>query len=197
MDAVAVVVDNGEELLEQSLRSLRKQTVRPYIIVASGPNTDFRTAERYADEVLEPEDGIGKARVKAILSSDQEYIFSCDSDTVYAPNYVEEGIKALKIFDIVKAGCINPYDDHDLIAVAEAWVASFAYPYEFALAFRRGKFFELGLDRQKYEGRLDIGHFIPLFTFIPSIPTMVCWTRLPTLYVEREVADKLIFRGVK
>jgi len=166
---------------------LLNQTVRPYVIVASGPNTDFKTAEQYADEVLEPEDGIGKARVNAILSSDQQYVFSCDSDTVYAPSYVEEGVKALQTFGIVKAGCINPYDDHDLFGVVESWVASLIWPYEFALAFRREKFFELGLCKQNYEGRLDIGHFIPSFTFIPPVSTMVCWTRLPTFYVKTNI----------
>jgi len=193
--AVAVVVDNGEELLEQSINSLLDQTVRPYIIIASGPKTDFELAESLADEVMEPVEGMGKARVQAILASYQDYIFSCDSDTIYAPNYVEEGLKFLSspftLTGFVKAGCINPLPDTiDVYMIAEAWHASIIWPYEFSLAFKRQAFLDFGLHNREYWGRIDISHYVNFP--IPSNPFMICWTRLPTWYVEREVRDKFI-----
>lgn len=195
----AVVVDNGEELFEQSLNSLIDQTLRPYIIVASGPKTDMELAESLADEVMEPVEGMGRARVNAILASYQDYVFSCDSDTIYAPSYVEEGVRFLNTapFGFVKAGCINPLSDiPDIYAIAEAWVSSLIWPYEFSLAFKRQAFLDLNLHRKRYDGRLDIGHYIPL-SMVPSNLFMMCWTRLPTWFVEREVKNKFIFGEVK
>ena len=88
-----VVVDNGEKLLERCLQSLRQQTVPVKIIVASGPKTDVALAEKYADKVMNPVTGIGRARVQAILEASTPYVVSADSDSVpdYSPIIIKDG----------------------------------------------------------------------------------------------------------
>jgi len=182
MKVACVVADNGEVNLERCLASLRSQSVRPYVIVASGPKTDVEVAVRYADRVMEPVEGIGRARVKAIVEADAEYIISCDSDTVYAPGYVEYALQSLQLFPFVKAGTILPLDTDDVaLAYAES-LFSPLIPYEFALAFRRKAFLEAELDKEDYSSvRSDIGMgIVKRMIFVFNDPRMVCYTRLPT-----------------
>jgi len=58
-NVTAIVCDNGEPSLKQCLLSLRGQTLKPEIVVASGPKTNLEVAEKYADRVLKPVVGIG------------------------------------------------------------------------------------------------------------------------------------------
>jgi glycosyltransferase involved in cell wall biosynthesis len=182
---VAVVVDDGEPTLERCLLSLRNQT-HPLseVVVASGLKTDLNVARRLADRVLNPVEGIGKARVQAILSCNAEYIISCDSDSVYDPNYVKYAVEDLQRgARAVKAGVILPLEWKNPLAVLES-IFTFLPPYEYAIAFRKSEALKAGLlEEAGKEGdnpRWDIGWFIA--NRLNALPDfrMLCYTRLPT-----------------
>lgn len=179
----AVVVDNGEEILERCLQSLRQMTVPVEIIVASGPKTDIALAEKYADLVLNPVAGIGRARVQAILAASTPYILSCDSDTVYDSKYSEVASQDLKTLSAVRAGSILPLEG-SIMAWVET-VTQLAFAYEFSLAFRRQAFLDAGIHELDYSHpKNDIGREV-LVRLLPFIdPRMVCWTRFPTYHAE-------------
>ena len=179
----AIVCDNGEEMLDRCLQSLKKQSVPVKIIVASGPKTDLAVAERYVDLVMEPVVGIGRARVKAILEAETLNILSCDSDTVYDSKYAEVACQDLKTLNAVKAGSILPLEGSPL-----AWVETaiqLAFAYEFSLAFRRQAFLDAGIHEIDYsKPKNDIGREV-LMRLLPfPDPRMVCWTRFPTYHAE-------------
>jgi len=202
MSATAVVVDNGEPLLERSLLSLHDQTVKPYIIVASGPKTDLELARSLADEVLPPQSGIGRARVRGILKANSEYVLSCDSDTFYSPTYVEEAVNYLSTFgefgfNFVKAGSIHPHEENVLGRIET--LAVMLYPYEFCLAFRKPAFIELGIHECDYSNpRIDIGHYLVTRTITTVNPRMECYTRLPTKFVSdlAEYAPSIVLSSI-
>jgi glycosyltransferase involved in cell wall biosynthesis len=181
-EAVAVIVDNGEINLPKCIESLRRQTIPVRIVIASGPNTDLEVASRLADKVYPPIQGIGKARVNAIVCEDAEYIISCDSDTCYEKHYIEYALEDLKSgFKAVKAGVILPLEWNGLGIVESAF--SLAIPYEFALAFRKSEALKAGLieEAKKWNNnRMDVGWF--MLTKLSPIPDvrMVCYTRFPT-----------------
>lgn len=179
----AVVVDNGEILLEHCLQSLRRQTVPVEIIVAPGPKTDLAIAEKYADRVMPPVAGIGKARVQAILEALTPYILSCDSDTVYDQRYAEYALLDLKTFNAVKAGSIRPLEGSPLAWIEVATQSAFAY--EFSLTFRKKAFLDAGIHKLEYgHPKNDIGRAV-LSRLLPfPDPRMICYTRMPTYHAE-------------
>jgi len=180
----AVLCDNGESNLERCLLSLRGQTLKPEVVVASGPKTNVEVAEKYADRVLEPVEGIGRARVQAILSTNSPYIISADSDCVYDKRYVEFAVEDLEAgMRAVKAGTILPLEWKEPLTLAET-AFSLIPPYEFALAFRREDFLKAGIveeaERYGANPRWDIGGVV--VTRLNAWPDfrLVCWTRMPT-----------------
>ena len=189
--AVAVVVDNGEPLLEECVDSLRNQTVPVRIVIAAGPRTDMELARSVADEVVGPIEGIGRARVEAILRAREEYVLSCDSDTVYHPSYAEEALKALRLFPAVKAGTVLPRPGEETwLGLIEGLVVTKLACYEFSLAFRRSAFIDAGIHLERYgHPRADIGLYVCRRLLPVPVPSMVCWTRLPTHYTRRTVTD--------
>ena len=114
----AIVVDNGDALLKESLRSLRNQVDE--IIVAPGPKTDLGLANDLADRLMNPVRGIGLARVRAIQEAKGDRVLSCDSDTVYHDGYSECAEQDLGIFRAVKAGRAYPYEWDPISAVESA-----------------------------------------------------------------------------
>ncbi|MCR6691542.1 MAG: glycosyltransferase family 2 protein [archaeon YNP-LCB-003-016] len=182
-EVAAVIVDNGEPNLPKCIESLRRQTIPVRIVVASGPKTDMQLASRLADKVYPPIQGIGRARVNAIICEDAEYIISCDSDTIYNEHYVEYALEDLKSgFKAVKAGVILPLEWNNGLGILES-ACSLAIPYEFALAFRRSEALKAGLveeARKWSDNRMDVGWFIlTRLNPIPD-PRMICYTRFPT-----------------
>jgi glycosyltransferase involved in cell wall biosynthesis len=193
----AVVTDNGEPALEKCIASLRNQkTVPVRIVIASGPKTNLELAHRLADKVYPPLEGIGKARVNAILGEDDEVILSCDADTRYAENYAELAAQDLKILGFVKAGMILPAEPPSDVGLSllEQVVSPFA-PYEYAIAMRRKAFLDTGVHLMDYDScpRSDIGIGLIRRTVLLPDPRMVCYTRLPTksAYVTREYLPAL------
>jgi len=178
-EVTAVVVDNGEPLIEKSLLSLRNQTVPVEIVLAPGPKTDMRIAKKYADVILEPSDKIGEARVKAVKAAETEYIVSCDTDTIYDSRYCEYALEDLQRHKAVKAGTILPHEWPPL-ATIEA-MGHLLVPYEFALAFRKSDFLEARIDKEDYSNsRADIGWYVLWRLFPRTDFRMKCWTRFPT-----------------
>jgi glycosyltransferase involved in cell wall biosynthesis len=182
-----IVVDNGDPHLLNTVQSLLRQTRRcDEIVVAPGPKTGAEVLEqlkRLGAKVLDPVEGIGKARVKAILSTDADIIVSCDSDTLYHERYVEEAVKTLvKGYKAVKAGAVEPHK-WSLGALLELPLATLL-PYEFGLAFWRTEFLKTSAVRvaQETSNRLwDIGPIVAReMQPIAVNPRMRLRTRLPT-----------------
>jgi glycosyltransferase involved in cell wall biosynthesis len=197
MSVVAVVVDNGEPTFEKCISSLRSQTVPVRVVVAAGPKTDLALAEKLADRVYPPIEGIGRARVNAILREEAEYILSCDGDSVYESHYAEYAIQDLRGgAKAVKAGVILPLNWSPLAVLESA--LSLLPPYEFALAFRRSEFLKLGVVEEAErtsDPRWDIGWRV--VTGLGALPDfrMVVWSKLPTYganHVAQNYAPSLI-----
>jgi glycosyltransferase involved in cell wall biosynthesis len=182
VQASAIVCDNGEPNLVKCLQSLRAQTIPLTLIVASGPKTDGALARKYADKVMKPVKGIGRARVQAILEASTPYILSCDSDTIYAEDYAQFALEDLKLFNAVQASAIRPLENNILHWV-EAVGASYSpiFGFEFALAFRRQAFLDAEIQTIDCEDpRNDIGYAVKFRLFPLPDPRMVCWSRFPT-----------------
>jgi len=198
----AVVVDNGEPLLEKSIESLRDQTERVNkIIVVGGDKTDYELARAIADEVYGPiTKSIGDARVCGILKAEDEIILSCDSDTIYPPEYAEICVTELREHEFVKASRAEPvdgYSDNPLrnaLIMLEQQFYPFVY-YEHSLAFRKSAFLSYGLHEFEFQCKYqDIGYPLMLTKLVPVIPIedLMCYTRLPT----RWWTDVLYAQGV-
>jgi hypothetical protein len=127
--------------------------------------------------------GIGRARVNAILSEDDEIILSCDADSIYDKNYAEFAVQDLKILGFVKAGTILPAEPPKDIGLTllEQIISPFA-PYEYAIAMRRSAFIDSGVHLLDYDScpRSDIGLGLSRRTILFPDPRIVVWTRLPT-----------------
>jgi len=177
-----VLVDNGEKTLKQTIASLRSQTLKPSeIIVAAGPRTSLDLAKKYADKVLEPTEGIGKARVEGVLAANGEYIISADSDTLYNRRYVQFAVQDLDAgAKAVRAGVILPLEfNHPLILLETA--LSLIPNYEFALAFRKEAFIEAGIHKEDYSNpRMDIGGHVARRLGVTPDFRIICYTRMPT-----------------
>jgi glycosyltransferase involved in cell wall biosynthesis len=177
----ALVVDNGEPTLVKCIYSLRSQTIPVRIVIAAGPKTDLKLAERLADKVYPPISGIGKARVNAILNEEGEFFLSCDADSVYETHYAEYALQDLKAgAKAVKAGVILPLEWNNPLVLIET-ALSLIPPYEYALAFRKSAFLEAGIHFEDYTGlRADIGGaVVKRLNAWPDV-RMVCWSRIPT-----------------
>jgi glycosyltransferase involved in cell wall biosynthesis len=182
--ASAVVVDDGEPNLERCISSLRNQSFPlDEIILASGPKTDLDAAKKLADHILEPIEGIGKARVQAILEAESDYILSCDGDTVYDVRYAEFALEDLWAgAKAVRAGVILPLSWENLLSFLET-AFQLIPPYEYALAFRKSAFLNTKIHLEDYSNpRTDIGiYVITRLGWLPDF-RMMCWTRLPTYW---------------
>jgi hypothetical protein len=156
------------------------------IVVAPGPRSnpsDLDALRRIGARVLGPVDGIGRARVRAILSTSADIIISCDSDSAYDERYVEEAVKSLEMgYRAVKAGHIEP-TEWNVWAVLELPLATLL-PYEFGLAFWRREFLKTRAPAvaESTSSRLwDIGPIVALEMGPVLInPRMRVRTRLPT-----------------
>lgn len=196
-DITAVLTDNGEPLLEKCLDSLWNQTVRPEIIVCAGPKTDMELANKYADEVIEPVDGIGKARIKGILEASGDYIISCDADSIYDKHYCEYAIQDLQMgLNYIRAGTILPHELKETSTIGEM-ILTQIIPYEFSLAFNKNDFIKRGLHKKDYsKPRVDISTYLytEKILVFPDY-RMVVWTRLPTYgarFIEKNYLTSIV-----
>ncbi len=176
----AVCVDNGEPNLENCVKSLRNQTIKVNVVIAAGPGTNMKLAESIADVVIGPIDGIGKARLTAIKAIDDEYVLSCDSDSIYESHYAEVAVEDLRRFKAVKATSVYPINNNPLGLIESNLIL--LINYEYALAFRRSELLKVTSSMPFLiinHRRWDIGLLVGLLNPILE-PRMIVWTRLPT-----------------
>lgn len=178
----AVVVNYNEPTLERCLQSLSQQTVplKEIIIADGGSSKEQLEIAQQHGKVIGPIQGIGKARVQAILEAENEYILSCDSDSIYDPSYVEYALENLHEANAVRAGTILPLEWNEWLGLVET-TFSLLPPYEFSYAFRRSAFLAAKLHHEDYSHpRADIGWHLA-WRLLPRLdPRMKVWTRFPT-----------------
>ena len=154
MEAGIVLLDNGHPNLEKSLESLINQTVRVPITFVGGPKTNYEVAESLLsdkDKIIRNVKGIWNARVIGICKTNAKNIISCDSDTVYFPDYVENAIKALNKYYWIKAGTLilKKKADNVIDRVRQIFEVNFMslsfnpLVHDHTLAFRRESFLKL------------------------------------------------------
>lgn len=198
-EVTAVVVDNGEDLLEDCIWTLRDQTVPPEIILVGGDKTDYALARSSCDKVYGPISGIGEARTYGILAA-KEFIISCDSDTLYPSNYVETAYKLLQEYEYVMATRAEPIEwPDDSIKRVRIFIEQMWYPfmpYDHGLAYRKSAVIR-DLGDQKFIGFWDDveRHIVLSGVLIYPSDEMCVYTRLPSLYLERAVPDLISGHG--
>ena len=107
---VVVVARNEEKRIEACLKSLRNQTVRPFIVVVDDGSRDATriVASRYADSLVDlrghSESWVGLPQLATVFNSGFAvlkkkgvgYFLISGADSVYPVNYVEEVIKRME-----------------------------------------------------------------------------------------------------
>ncbi len=107
---VVVVARNEEKRIEASLKSLRNQTLRLFIVVVDDGSRDATStvASRYADSVVKlrghRESWVGLPKLATVFNSGfdvlrkkgADYVLISGADSVFPVNYVEEIIKRMK-----------------------------------------------------------------------------------------------------
>lgn len=104
---VVVPVLNEEARLEGTLRSLRAQTVTDFeLLVVDNGSTDGsrEIAARFADRVVcEEEPGPDVARHRGFMEAHTEYLASADADSLYPPDWLAHGLRAVAQLGVVAA----------------------------------------------------------------------------------------------
>ncbi len=199
MKISAVLIDNGSELLEKSLNSLVNQTMRPQIVFVGGEKTNYEIVYSMLDKndkIIKNIKGIFKARLTGILKSDSSNIVSCDSDTIYFPDYVENAYNALKNNYWVKAGTVYVIKEDSLSnnirKYLEKFIATSSFLpiyYEHLLAHKKESYFKL-LNLSSYKiikllqgDRFDTASLLT-FNLVPvkKVKSMKAYVNFPTFY---------------
>jgi glycosyltransferase involved in cell wall biosynthesis len=188
-----VLVDNGEQLLERSVASIRSQTARPHeVIIAPGPRTDLDLARRLADTVLEPCDSIGYARYLGLLRASGDVVMLADSDTIYGENYLRYALEDIsRGYQLAKAGTVYPVEPSDPLWFFEHMLFAIGGAWEFGWVVVREELLRLltpELVERLRNPRADLGHIAywnPLASLDLRLRStvdhrMVLWTRMPT-----------------
>jgi glycosyltransferase involved in cell wall biosynthesis len=112
MISVVVCAKNEEKYIKKCLQRLRKQTLKPEIIVVDGHSTDgtYNIAEKYADKVVkEKKRGIANARNLGWKTAKGDIVAYCDADCLPPKDWVEKISKLMKD-NVCIFGPIIPYD---------------------------------------------------------------------------------------
>ncbi|MBI4015207.1 MAG: glycosyltransferase family 2 protein [Candidatus Aenigmarchaeota archaeon] len=110
--SVIVCSKNEEKYIGKCLEALRKQTIKPEIIVVDGHSKDktFKIAEKLADKVfLDHGKGISEARNLGWKSAGGKIIAFCDADTIPYRDWVETILGGIGK-NIAVFGPLVPYD---------------------------------------------------------------------------------------
>jgi glycosyltransferase involved in cell wall biosynthesis len=184
-----VCVDNGEELAEECLRSIRAQGVDELIVVPS-PRSRVGVLEKYADRVTKPAGPVGYARYVGLTASSNRIVAFCDTDTVYGDKYFEHAVEDFARdpeLGVVKAGVVLPHKP-SLLGHAESLVHYLAGAYEFGWVVDRDKVLEalsssLGDVELLKRSRVDFGMLRSVNSLKSLVDRrMVVRTRLPTYF---------------
>ena len=203
---------NEIKLIEQSLKSLKNQTLRPKeIIVVDAGSTDgsLEVARALADNVYGPVKGIGAQRLYGILASKGDCICCANSDTLYPRNYLENASRHL-LNPEVKAvtGPCRPIPEtrFNLIGGAQgafSFVLYLMLPtiYEHNLCFKKEAFIKSKLRLSEYWMRslissphADIGYFMRYALKPRWEKDMLVYTRLPTRNASTRIVLKYLLR---
>ena len=91
--SVVVVAKNEKGFIENCLKCLKNQTLKPEIIVVDGHSTDgtFEIAKKYADKVVKDhKKGVADARNVGWKIAKGDVIAYCDADCLPPKNWVEK-----------------------------------------------------------------------------------------------------------
>jgi len=114
-----VCAKNEEGYIENCLKCLKKQTLKPEIIVVDGHSKDntFKIAKKYADKVVKDNKrGIADARNIGWKVAKGDIIAYCDADTLPPRDWIEK-ISELMKSNICISGPLIPYDSSTLMKV--------------------------------------------------------------------------------
>jgi glycosyltransferase involved in cell wall biosynthesis len=113
MISVVVCAKNEEKYIKKCLVCLKKQTMKPEIIVVDGNSTDktYNIAKKYADKVVHEKknEGIAKARNLGWKTAKGDIVAYCDADCRPPADWIEKISKLMKD-NICIFGPIIPYD---------------------------------------------------------------------------------------
>jgi glycosyltransferase involved in cell wall biosynthesis len=117
--SVVVVAKNEKGFIENCLKCLEKQTIKPEIIVIDGHSTDgtFEISKKYADKVVKDnKKGVADARNLGWKVAKGDIIAYCDADCLPKKDWVEN-ISKLMGDSICISGPLYPYDGDSLMKV--------------------------------------------------------------------------------
>ncbi|NIM47030.1 MAG: glycosyltransferase [Candidatus Aenigmarchaeota archaeon] len=117
--SVVVCAKNEEKYIEDCLKYLKNQTLKPEIVVVDGHSTDktFSIAKKYADKVVKDnKKGIGDARNLGWKTAREDIVAYCDADCLPPKNWVEKISKLMKN-NICISGPLYPYDGDSLMKI--------------------------------------------------------------------------------
>jgi len=119
MISVIVCAKNEEKFIENCLKCLKNQTVKPEIIVVDGHSKDktFSIAKKYADKVVKDnKKGIADARNMGWKIAKGDIIAYCDADCLPPKDWIEKISKNMKD-NICISGPLYPYDGDTLMKI--------------------------------------------------------------------------------
>jgi len=99
MISVVVCAKNEENYIGNCLQCLKKQTLKPEIIVVEGHSTDktYNIAKKYADKVVrDKKRGIAAARNLGWKTAKGDIVAYCDADSLPPKDWVEKISKFMK-----------------------------------------------------------------------------------------------------
>ena len=110
--SVIVCTKNEENYIEDCLKALQNQTIKPEIIIIDSHSKDntIKIAKKYTNRIFYEKDaGLGAARDIAAQHASGEIIAYCDADARPKPNWVENITKLMKD----NSGLSGPVIAHD------------------------------------------------------------------------------------
>jgi len=110
--SVVVVAKNEEKYIENCLKCLKNQTLKPEIIVVDGHSTDrtFSIAKKYADKVVKDnKKGVADARNIGWKIAKGDIVAYCDADCLPTKDWVEK-ISKLMNNNVCIFGPLIPYE---------------------------------------------------------------------------------------
>ena len=117
--SVVVVAKNEKGFIENCLKCLKNQTLKPEIIVVDGHSTDgtFEISKKYADKVVKDhKKGVADARNVGWKIAKGDVIAYCDADCLPKKDWIEN-ISNLMNNNICISGPLYPYDGDYLMKI--------------------------------------------------------------------------------
>jgi len=110
--SVVVCAKNEEKFIEDCLKCLKNQTIKPEIIVIDGHSKDktFSIAKKYADKIVKDnKKGIADARNLGWKIAKGDIVAYCDADCLPQKNWVKNILRYMK-GNVCVFGPLIPYE---------------------------------------------------------------------------------------